>query len=744
MFTAVATILDGMPDPSQLRCTRVDDQMAVTVGATTLFCFEPADVGMRNVAVTTLRSLGFGGQQVAAAFGLSEQYVATLNQRARREGSAGLVRASGRPGKLSVRQLSQAVAWRNQGVSNVEIGRRLGVHNSTVSRALRDAGAQARGEQLVADELPFDDGEVQAEAPAGAGRDLGGQSEPPVAAQADAQAPAPAEEADTTGECVVDCDAVPTGGPLAPADEAGGTGRIRTGRFTCRYAGAALLHAFTDRVEATDVFTQAADTANAAGRRRFDDVAVLSAMYTVFGLGLASMEQAKHPDRAQVGPVAGISVLPELRTLRPRLAAIADRCDPLQLQAAFASAMLAADPCTSGVYFVDEHFMPYSGALPVGKGWNTKRRHAQPGRVDTMIADAAGRAVCFTSGEPSGLSTSLPATLAQLRAITGDHAKITLAFDRGGAYPAVFTACRKAGVDWVTYRRGKPATPTALPLTQTLTRGQDMVTVTYADQTVTIKDYGQARQITLFEHGQPVMQILTSDTESCAGALIWFMRARWRIENLFKYLDFYGIDYLADYHATIDTNTRKVDNPARKAARAKLKALQAERDALRERIGAVHTDRNLSIAALNRESIAAQRKIHTLEKKITAAAEQLKTIPAKLPANIINPDAQRAIHRANRRGLQMVLRLLAHNAEHWLAHRLNAYLQDPNEYRATTRNLLHLGGTITYTPTIIHIELDKPNTRRLANALTLLLDEINHTPPRIPGDPRPITYTLKP
>ena len=33
------------------------------------------------------------------------------------------------------------------------------------------------------------------------------------------------------------------------------------------------------------------------------------------------------------------------------------------------------------------------------------------------------------------------------------------------------------------------------------------------------------------------------------------MRARWRIENLFKYLDFYGIDYLADYRFTIQANT---------------------------------------------------------------------------------------------------------------------------------------------------------------------------------------------
>jgi hypothetical protein len=33
-------------------------------------------------------------------------------------------------------------------------------------------------------------------------------------------------------------------------------------------------------------------------------------------------------------------------------------------------------------------------------------------------------------------------------------------------------------------------------------------------------------------------------------------------------------------------------------------------------------------------------------------------------------------------------------------------------------------------------------TESLARAVAMLLKEINTTPPRIPGDPRPITYTL--
>lgn len=74
----------------------------------------------------------------------------------------------------------------------------------------------------------------------------------------------------------------------------------------------------------------------------------------------------------------------------------------------------------------------------------------------------------------------------------------------------------------------------------------------------------------------------------------------------------------------------------------------------------------------------------------------------------------------------------------------NAYLQDPDEYRAITRNLLHLGGQLTYTPHTITITLDRPATGRLTRALALLLDEINTSPPRLPGDSRPITYQLIP
>jgi hypothetical protein len=90
----------------------------------------------------------------------------------------------------------------------------------------------------------------------------------------------------------------------------------------------------------------------------------------------------------------------------------------------------------------------------------------------------------------------------------------------------------------------------------------------------------------------------------------------------------------------------------------------------------------------------------------------------------------------------MVLRLLAFNAEAWLAEHFNAYLADPNEYRATLRHLLHLGGTVDYTPTTITVTLDRPDTPRVTRSLELLTDELDALGAHLPGDHRPLSYRI--
>jgi hypothetical protein len=305
----------------------------------------------------------------------------------------------------------------------------------------------------------------------------------------------------------------------------------------------------------------------------------------------------------------------------------------------------------------------------VPKGWNTKRRHAQPGRAGTVVTDYHGRAVCFADGEPSGLSATLPPVLAQLRQVTGPGAKILLGFDRGGSYPVAFRAIREQHADWVTWRRSPLAPVTAAPRRHWAARGdgKPAEVLTLADETVTIKDYGQARQITLFQDGNPVLQVLTSDTDAPAAALLAWLRCRWRTENLFKYLeDHYGIHWLCDYHASLHDDDHLIANPGRKAARARLREAGAALAAAERALAGVISAPDLSAAAKNKAIPPAEKEITKAREAVTAAKAALNGIPAKLPASEVTPGAHKAVLRTRRRSLQMVLRLLAAAAEHWL------------------------------------------------------------------------------
>jgi hypothetical protein len=699
MSAATAAILDGMPDARDLHRLDSGGQTVIFAGSRQMFRYPEDDTAMRNIAVAVLRQLGFGGTAVAAVMGLTPNYVATLHQRALREGTAGLVREPGRPRETAGGSWDQARAWRADGVRDSEIARRLGVNQSTVLRRL--------GRAHVQEELP------PAPEPAAA--------EPEAAGSGTA---APGEAAGT--------------GPAAPGTRPQAAG-LRPAAVSSRYAGAMLLHAFLARAGAGTVL--------AAAGGEPQDVALLTAVSMCFALGAATTEQLKHLAAAEAGPLAGLGALPGLRALRPELARIADGTDPLKLQQMFASAMLAADPVVSGVYYVDDHFVPYTGAKPVAKGWNNKRGRAERGRADTHVTAHDGRAVCFVSGEPSGLSTTLPKALAELKKAAGPGAKIMLGFDRGGAYAQVFTHCRDQQVHWVTYRRAPLAVPAALPVITAVTYGGRTRQIAWAEETVQLRDYGDARQITLFERGNVALQVLTSDCDACPAEILSWLKSRWREENFLKYAsENYGIDKICDYLASIETNTKLIRNPARDQANAAVRDAEKTLAAAERGLAALLADPGLAPAAKNARIPGLEKNITRARAAAAAAVTARKPVPAKLPASDINPDAKTALLRAGRRGLQMVLRLLAHNAEHWLSGQLNAYLRDDDEYRAITRQTIirGLAGTITCTPAAITVTLEQPPSRRVARALELLLDEINADPPAIPGDTRPINYQITP
>ena len=148
----------------------------------------------------------------------------------------------------------------------------------------------------------------------------------------------------------------------------------------------------------------------------------------------------------------------------------------------FASAMLAADPVTSGVYYVDDHFVPYNGAKPVGKGWNNKRGRAEKGRADTHVTAHDGRAVCFVTGEPSGLTVTLPKAWRnsrRRRAGSEDHARLRPRRRVCAGVPALPRPGRALGH----YRRAPLAVPAMLPVITTVSYAGRARQIAWAEET---------------------------------------------------------------------------------------------------------------------------------------------------------------------------------------------------------------------------------------------------------------------
>src|SRR5216683_1903986 len=399
MTPAAAAILEGMPDPSLLHRADRDGTTWILAGSVVLACYPSGD--------------------------------------------AGLVRAPGRPRKLAAGAWEQAARWRAGGASDSEIARRLQVAQSTVFRRLGPAAVQ--------EQLPGGGPAGEAEPQAG-----GPEAGPAAPGPGGPAAPGPQASGPAAPEPEPGPGPEPSSRPAAGPGPAAGTEAAPS-----RYAGAMLAHAYLDRIGAEAILAAALPPGLA--RPRYDDLALLAATSLAFAPGVSSAEGTKHLIPGQAGILAGIGRLPGLRTLRPRLSAIAGTCDPLALQRQLGAAMLAADAPGLHVYYVDDHFVPYEGAKPVPKGWNTKRRHAQPGRADTVVSDYQGRVVCFATGDPSGLAATLPGALAQLRQVLGGDAPVLFGFDRGGSYPQVFRAIRGQHAGWVTWRRAPLAPAAAAP-----------------------------------------------------------------------------------------------------------------------------------------------------------------------------------------------------------------------------------------------------------------------------------------
>ena len=518
-----------------------------------------------------------------------------------------------------------------------------------------------------------------------------------------------------------------------------------------QYAGAMLLHVALGEMGLWSVFEKVGAL---VGQTKLGVKQVVGTIALGFALQLRSIEGFKTALRGDFGMLLGLAKVPCVQTLRAQVASLAESVEPDVVMRKLFEAFVELEPVWEGAYYVDGHFCGYSGARPLPKGWNAKRRIVETGQSDVYVHDASGRALFFINRPLNEhLSKVLPKVVEEIRRISKDE-KILLIFDRGGYSGALFKKLQSQGIEFITYLKGRKA-KRRFPSNRFKTRWyevSDPAGIKKSKRQV-YKIYEKGTRV----HGAGVLKtlvvqdekgqvpVITNISETSPAKIVSLLKMRWRQENSFKYLsDHYGIEQLIQYDADYFKDQRLMDNPKRKILREKLEGLRTEIVAKEAELGRASESKKQPDGELKTLQRRARRDIKKLNEKVTRLENRLAHTPTKVPASELTGKTYRATMRTERRNLVNAIKIATYNAERLLARRFFKHYKDPRDWLTFFRSILQLPGTITNRSTDeIVVELRPPDEPKVRHALALMLAELNALGGRTFGDGQRLTFALK-
>jgi len=516
------------------------------------------------------------------------------------------------------------------------------------------------------------------------------------------------------------------------------------GTTTSRYAGATLLYAALSRLDVWGVLSGLRPCVGPSRRAGWRQV--VAALIFCFALRFRSVEDLKNIEPRDLGAIIGEAVSPGVQTLRSKVCRLAESVDPVDLSRELFCRYLALEPVWEGLYYVDGHFVPYYGTHRTPKGWNSKRRLAEPGHTDVYVHDARGRVLFFLS-QPlnDSLVRAIPSVVQEIRAVHGPR-PFTLVFDRGGYSGKLFRWLDQEDIGYITYLKGRKARR-RYPLANFrrgwfALDGKRTLYQLYEKRT-RIRGPGLVRTVIYLGDDGEQIPVLTNLPPAVKGAkVVHCLRLRWGQENSLKYLvEHYAIDQLIQYGASEEQSERVVENPRRKQLDRKIRELRSQIEGLEAELG-----RMLERAA-DAPPEAAQDLRQHLEKLRGSMARleiRRRNTPAKLTAATLGPQAQRFLLKEDRRLLVNSLKLAAHNAERLLALQFDCHYQQRKDVFSVFRALFHLSGTLTRrSAQLIEVSLDRPSPEKVACALAALVEEINQEHPRLLGNGPVLHFTIR-
>jgi transposase len=468
---------------------------------------------------------------------------------------------------------------------------------------------------------------------------------------------------------------------------------------------------------------------------------LITVLFAMALLRIKRPEQLKNYSPAALGRALGLERAPEMKTVRRKVALLAEReaaMGRLLRELAQQHAERARD--AMGFLYVDGHVRTYFGKRKLSKAHVTQMRLSMPATTEYWVNDARGEPVLVVAVEGNrAMTRALLEVLVEVRKVVGPSAEPTVVFDRGGWSPALFRRIRQAGFHFLTYRKGRaPSYPRSSFQPLEVRKAGERVVRPVRDGHTQLHGYGRCRCVAILRDDGKQTQILTSrETESLSAREVCErMSRRWQQENFFRYaIEHYAMDALWTYDIIAGDQDRPVPNPARKRLERQIAAAQAERKKLLAGIGGDFVD---APELLSGHELAGRNAVDVLrageiERQVTQWRQERHHLPTHVPlSSIREPSDIVELARAPKLLLDAV-KVSAYHAETILVSHLAPHLnRSEDEARAVVAGAMQLAGDFEVREGELHVTLQPSSAPRYTRAVAGLADALNEFAPTFP------------
>jgi len=447
-------------------------------------------------------------------------------------------------------------------------------------------------------------------------------------------------------------------------------------------------------------------------------------------------EALKEYSPGELGRIVGLDRMPEVKTLRRKLARLAALKGSYQLGYQIAQQRIAERGKVLGFLYIDGHVRAYHGQHLMAKAYVTRMHLAAPATTDYWVNDQRGDPLFVVTADANAAMTKmLTPILTEVRQLLGPRRHSTIVFDRGGWSPKLFRSLLAMGFDILTYRKGRTRriAETRFSPHQAKLDGRAVKYLLHDQPVRFLKGKLRLRQVTRLTEDGHQTPIVTTRWDLRAIAIAYRMFERWRQENFFKYLrQEYLIDALVDYQVEPDDPTRLVPNPARKALDKELRLARASFTKLQERFGVMaldYVDRDMPQAIFQKTEKNLRRDME----KVTARVQKLETRRASLPTHLPLVEARKGQEpvklSTERKHLTNILKMVAFQIESDLVEMIRPhYKRAEDEGRTLVQTILQDAADIEPAEGELRITLallSSPHRSRVAESLCQALNKTN-------------------